>query len=158
MVVATVPSPPMTPRSHSNFQAWSQDGKPAGRKSGIFGQSSFQDGPLAAGLFSEKSGGGTTAAAGSTRGSLSTRVIEMNERRSIGRTRITKGALLFLGMQVGVRSCTIRDVTNVGAGLRAQDIPILPLIFELSFDNFRTARHCRLIWRDGDFLGLAFQN
>jgi hypothetical protein len=53
---------------------------------------------------------------------------------------------------------TVRDVTNFGAGLRTQDIPILPLTFELSFDNFRTVRRCRLIWRDGDFLGVAFQN
>jgi hypothetical protein len=85
-------------------------------------------------------------------------MIATNDRRSIGRTRIAKGALLFFGRRTGVRSCTITDVTDVGAGLRAQDIPILPLTFELSFDNFRTARYCRLIWRDGDFLGLAFQD
>src|SRR2546425_9088541 len=28
--------------NHSNFEAWSQSGKPAWRKSGTFGQSSFQ--------------------------------------------------------------------------------------------------------------------
>ena len=30
--------------------------------------------------------------------------------------------------------------------------------FDLTFDNFRTIRRCRLIWREGDFLGLAFEN
>ena len=80
------------------------------------------------------------------------------ERRSIGRTKIDKGAWLFLSAQSGVRSCFVRDVTNVGAGIRTHDLPVLPLDFELSFDNFRTIRKCRLIWRDGDFVGLAFEN
>jgi hypothetical protein len=80
------------------------------------------------------------------------------ERRSIGRTKIAKGALLFFSAQSGVRSCFVKDVTNVGAGLRAQGLPALPLDFELSFDNFRTSRKCRLIWRDGDFMGLAFES
>ena len=80
------------------------------------------------------------------------------ERRSIGRTRIAKGALLFFSGQTGVRSCGVTDITNVGAGIRTQDLPALPLNFELSFDNFRTVRKCRLIWRDGDFVGVAFEN
>ena len=131
---------------------------PLGHKSGIFGRSSFQDGPLAASWFAEKSGGGMTAAAGSTRGSLSTRVIEMNDRRSIGRTKIVKDALLFFGQQSGVRSCAVTDVTNAGAGIRMQDLPALPLKFELSFDKFRTARNCRLVWRQRDFAGVAFES
>jgi hypothetical protein len=28
----------------------------------------------------------------------------------------------------------------------------------LSFDNFHTVRECRMIWRQGDFIGVAFQN
>jgi hypothetical protein len=80
------------------------------------------------------------------------------ERRSIGRTRIAKGASLFFSAQTGVHSCGVTDITNVGAGIRTQDLPALPLNFELSFDNFRTVRKCRLIWRDGDFVGVAFEN
>jgi hypothetical protein len=78
------------------------------------------------------------------------------ERRSIGRTKIEKSALMFFTGQVGVRSCVVRDITNVGAGLRIQDLAVLPLNFELTFDNFRTARTCRLIWRDDDYVGVAF--
>ena len=81
------------------------------------------------------------------------------DRRSIGRTKISKGALLFFSEKTGVHSCTVRDVTNLGAGVRTQDdLKIVPLDFALSFDNFRTIRMCRLIWRDGDFLGVAFQS
>jgi chorismate-pyruvate lyase len=80
------------------------------------------------------------------------------ERRSIGRTRIIKGVLLFFSGQPGVHACTITNITNAGAGIRTQALAALPLNFELSFDNFRTARKCRLIWRDGDFFGVAFDN
>jgi hypothetical protein len=80
----------------------------------------------------------------------------MAERRSIGRTRIAKGALLFFSGQIGVRSCGVTDITNRGACLRTQDLSVLPVSFDLSFDNFRTIRRCRLIWRDGDSLGVAF--
>ena len=82
----------------------------------------------------------------------------MDERRSIGRTRIAKGALLFFRGQTGVRSCGVMDITNRGAGIRTQDLAILPLNFQLSFDNFRTVRNCRLIWRDNDFLGVKFEH
>jgi len=33
---------------------------------------------------------------------------------------------------------------------------VLPVEFDLSFDNFRTIRGCRMIWRDGDFVGVEF--
>jgi len=94
---------------------------------------------------------------GFIRNSLST-PFKMNERRSIGRTKIAKGALLFFIGQTGVRSCWITDITNVGAGICVRGLAILPLSFELSFDNFRTIRKCRLRWRDGEFVGVAFES
>lgn len=80
------------------------------------------------------------------------------ERRLIGRTKITKGALLFFDHKVGIFSCTVRDITNRGAGIRVQSLKVLPLDFELSFDNFHSARTCNLIWRQSDFLGVTFLN
>jgi hypothetical protein len=85
-----------------------------------------------------------------------TRMTEMSDRRAIGRTRIDKGALLFFSESSGVYSCTVHDVTNSGAGIRLQGLKVVPLEFELSFDNFRSARKCRLVWRQGDFFGAAF--
>jgi hypothetical protein len=79
------------------------------------------------------------------------------ERRSIGRTRINRNALLFFAGQTGVSSCCVRDVTNLGAGIRLEGLSVLPVDFDLSFDNFRTIRECRVIWRDGDFVGIAFK-
>jgi hypothetical protein len=80
------------------------------------------------------------------------------ERRAIGRTRIIRNALLFFHGQAAVFPCSVRDVTNSGAGIRLEALNVLPVAFYLSFDRFRTARTCRLIWRDLDFVGAAFDD
>jgi hypothetical protein len=78
------------------------------------------------------------------------------ERRAIGRTLINRGALMhFVGFD-GVYGCCVRDVTNLGAGIRLNGLNIIPSEFSISFDNFRTMRLCRLIWRDGDYVGVTF--
>ena len=79
------------------------------------------------------------------------------ERRSMGRTRINRNALLFFRGQTGVFSCCVRDVTNPGAGIRLERLNVLPLEFDLSFDNFRTVRECRLVWRKNDFVGVTLK-
>ena len=79
------------------------------------------------------------------------------ERRAIGRTRINREALLFFHGQSDVFPCCVRDVTNCGAGIRLDGLNVLPVEFYLSFDRFRTARTCRMIWRDRDFIGAAFE-
>lgn len=78
------------------------------------------------------------------------------ECRAIGRTRINRNALLFFRGQSDVFPCCVRDVTNSGAGIRLERLKVLPVGFALSFDNFRTLRECRLVWRDTDFVGAAF--
>jgi hypothetical protein len=80
------------------------------------------------------------------------------ERRSIGRTRIDRNALLFFVGRTGVFSCCVRDVTNHGAGIQLDGLNVMPMEFDLSFDKFRTIRKCRMIWRDGDFVGIAFES
>lgn len=80
------------------------------------------------------------------------------ERRYVARTTISKDALLFFDAQRGVLTCRVQNVTNSGAGIELDTLNALPLNFELSFDNFHTVRECRVIWRQGDFVGVAFQN
>jgi hypothetical protein len=80
-----------------------------------------------------------------------------SDRQSIGRARIEKGALLFFGGGIGVHACNIADVTDRGARLRIHDLALLPTYFELTSDNFRSIRRYRLIWRDGDHLGVMFE-
>ena len=78
------------------------------------------------------------------------------ERRAVGRTTINRDVLMYFPGQDGVHPCCVRDVTNQGAGLRLNGLNILPSEFGISFDNFRTMRRCRLIWRDGNFVGASF--
>jgi hypothetical protein len=79
------------------------------------------------------------------------------EKRSVARTAASKGALLFFSAQRGVFACEVRDLTNAGAQIRLSGLNVLPPNFELSFDNFRTVRKCRLIWRRHDLIGIAFE-
>jgi hypothetical protein len=80
------------------------------------------------------------------------------ERRSRSRTVINRGALMFYAGKTGVETCTVRDVTNLGAGIRLHERQVVPVNFDLSFDNFRTNRKSRLIWREGDFVGVVFES
>jgi hypothetical protein len=80
------------------------------------------------------------------------------ERRSVARTTIAKDALLFFDAQRGVFTCRVQDITNSGAGIELHSLNLLPMNFELTFDKFHTVRECRVIWRQGDFVGVAFQN
>jgi hypothetical protein len=79
------------------------------------------------------------------------------ERRAVGRTRINRDVLMFFAGQEPEHPCCVRDVTNQGAGLKLNGLNIVPSEFGISFDNFRTMRRCRLIWRDGDFVGVKFE-
>jgi hypothetical protein len=80
------------------------------------------------------------------------------ERRAVGRTTINRDVLMYFSGQDGVHACCVRDVTNQGAGLRLNGLIMVPSEFGISFDNFRTMRRCRLIWRDGDFVGASFRS
>ena len=82
----------------------------------------------------------------------------MAERRSIPRTTISKGALLFFDERQGVFTCRVRDITMGGAGIQLHDLNVLPLSFELTFDNFHNIHRCQVIWRQGDFLGVKFED
>jgi hypothetical protein len=64
--------------------------------------------------------------------------------------------LMFFPDQERVHECCVRNITNQGASLRLNGLSTVPSEFGISFDRFRTMHLCRLIWRDGDFLGVAF--
>ena len=80
------------------------------------------------------------------------------ERRAVGRTTINRDVLMFFTGQDRVHPCCVRDVTNLGACVRLNGLSIMSTEFGISFDNFRTMRRCRLIWRDGDSAGAAFES
>jgi hypothetical protein len=80
------------------------------------------------------------------------------DRRSAGRFEIGRGALLFFDGRPGMSGCCIADISVRGAKLLIYNMPVLPIAFKLTFDNFVTTQRCRLIWRDRDHLGVIFKN
>jgi hypothetical protein len=102
----------------------------------------------------EKSGDVTMDGIESTKDTLKAAA---NERRSVGRRKVVETALLFFGGRRGIITCGVRDLSRVGAGIRLQNVNVLPADFELTFDNFTTVRKCRLVWRQGDFTGVTFR-
>jgi len=71
---------------------------------------------------------------------------------------MTKAASLFFSGQTDAQGCDVdlTDLTSGGAGIYKQGLAVLPLTFELAFDNLR--QKCRLVWRKGNFFGVAFEN
>ena len=83
---------------------------------------------------------------------------EFFDRRSKQRTTINRNAAMFFMGSPTVHYCCVQNVTNDGAGIRLNGLNIVPFGFSISFDNFRTMRRCRLVWRCGDFVGAAFES
>jgi PilZ domain-containing protein len=82
----------------------------------------------------------------------------MDERRSVGRTRILRNAEIVVdGRTVTKIQCTLQDVTNTGACLTLASTYRVPDTFELTFDQGRSRRPCRVKWRTGDRLGVSFE-
>lgn len=79
-----------------------------------------------------------------------------DDRRLIDRASYYRAALLSIPGQITLQPCSVRDITNKGAGIRLNGISLLPLNFHISFEDSRSAQNCRLVWRDGDFAGVAF--
>lgn len=79
------------------------------------------------------------------------------DRRAVERKWMSRGALLTMSGIRGAHSCSVRDLSRQGAGLRLQGMALLASEFRLSLDGLRTTYACRLIWRDGDFAGIAFK-
>src|SRR5713226_6913100 len=78
--------------------------------------------------------------------------------RSIERQSVCRDVILSIPGHITSDPCLMRDFSARGAGIQLNGLTVLPIEFSLSFDEFGTAHTCRLIWRQGDFVGVAFQN
>jgi hypothetical protein len=140
---------------------------------GMSGGSSFLGGPLTAGWSAAPSGGAMMAGGGYTSASPNLTSTDLRtgpnstpmsptsaiivERRRAGRKLVSETVLLSLPGQITPQPCDLRDLTALGAGLLLERFNLLPIEFNLSFDNFRTALACRLVWRDRDRGGVEFR-
>ncbi len=79
----------------------------------------------------------------------------MQERRKVTRTRVLKRAKMLLG-NTSVIDCVARDLTNIGAGLEVPSANELSGSLDLTLDDGRSIRRCRLVWRKLNRAGVDF--
>jgi hypothetical protein len=80
----------------------------------------------------------------------------MEERRAVQRTRVLRNAKIMLDHRRSMVSCTVTNLSSMGACLSVASTYRLPELFELTFEHGRSRRACRVIWRTNDKLGVAF--
>lgn len=82
----------------------------------------------------------------------------MNERRDVTRTRIRRNAEIVVARRsVEKVQVTLQDLTSTGACLTLPSAVMVPDTFDLTFDQGRSCRPCRVKWRRGDQLGVSFE-
>jgi PilZ domain len=80
------------------------------------------------------------------------------ERRDIGRTRVSRSAKIIPPRRGTMIHCTVQNITSGGACLKLANTYGLPETFELTFEQGRTRRGCRVVWRTTDEVGVAFED
>ncbi|MGC5780459.1 PilZ domain-containing protein [Methylobacterium sp. NFXW15] len=81
----------------------------------------------------------------------------MKERRDVERRRVLLGGLLETAAFLPEIACTIRNVSLTGARIRIAEGSILPERVILRVPIRGECREARIVWRDGDAVGLHFE-
>lgn len=79
-----------------------------------------------------------------------------SDQRKALRAQIYRQAQLIIPRLASIYFCGLRDLSSGGAGLRLSGLVLLPISFELFSRDLVARTRCRLIWRHGDFAGVAF--
>jgi hypothetical protein len=80
------------------------------------------------------------------------------DRRNVTRTRISRSAKIIAPQRSQVIHCTVQNITNGGACLKVANTCGMPGTFELTFEQGRTRRACRVVWWTNDEIGVAFED
>ena len=66
------------------------------------------------------------------------------------------GRLFFLGGRE-MHACMVYNVTRHSARIYSDRLTLLPIDFYVTFDNFRSIRKCRIVWRFRDHMCVVFE-
>ena len=80
----------------------------------------------------------------------------MRERRALDRIEINQLALLHIDGIRGSYPCLVLNFHSNGAMLRSSTHHTAAFKFDLSLDGFKTTKHCRVVWRNGNTCGVKF--
>ena len=79
----------------------------------------------------------------------------MDENRRATRRRVLKSATIEFDQ--GAYSCAVRNLSETGAALDVPYALAIPHEFTLTMDTDQVNRHCRVIWRKENRLGVTFE-
>ncbi len=79
----------------------------------------------------------------------------MDENRRVIRRRVLKSATIEF--DCGAHSCAVRNLSEAGAALDVPYALAIPHEFTLIMATAQASRHCRVIWRKENRLGVAFE-
>lgn len=78
------------------------------------------------------------------------------EKRAAPRHRTFKGGkITFRYLGAGIE-CVIRNLSETGACLQVESQVGIPDTFELFITDDKSVRTCRVVWRSGNRIGVAF--
>ena len=80
----------------------------------------------------------------------------MFERRALERAAIDRLALLCVDGIRGCHPCRVVNIHDGGAMLHSDTHHTAAFKFDLSLDGFKTTKHCRVVWRNGNTCGVKF--
>lgn len=80
----------------------------------------------------------------------------MSERRTLERIESNRLALLCVDGIRGCHPCLVVNLNEGGAMLCSSTYHTAAFKFDLSLDGFRTTKHCRVVWRNGNTCGVKF--
>jgi hypothetical protein len=80
----------------------------------------------------------------------------MFERRALQRIEINQPALLHVDGIRGCHPCLVGNFHSDGAMLHSPTHHTAAFKFDLSLDGFKTTKHCRVVWRNGNACGVKF--
>ena len=80
----------------------------------------------------------------------------MIERRNVDRAQIDQLALVHVDGIRGCHPCRVFNINDGGAMLYSSTYHTAAFKFDLSLDGFRTTKHCRVVWRNGNACGVKF--
>ena len=82
--------------------------------------------------------------------------VAMIEHRALERIAINQIALLYVDGIRGCHPCLVVNFHRDGATLHSSTHHTAAFKFDLSLDGFKTTKHCRVVWRNGNTCGVKF--
>jgi len=82
--------------------------------------------------------------------------MEEQENRTDSRVLVLKTGTIRAGQDKAPVKCAVLNVSASGACLLVPREVLIPDRFELSVDGGGTSHDCRMVWRKGARIGLAF--